>query len=65
VLSLLDARFNADGKVQDGVAFTAVNDTVGNLTTLASGLNSQSLVIFGGKLESETITKAATSLKHL
>ena len=54
VLSLLDARFNADGKVQDGVAFTAVNDTVGNLTTLASGLNSQSLVIFGGKLESET-----------
>lgn len=54
VRGLLDPRFNADGKVQDGVAFTALNDTVGNLSTLASALNSQSLVIFGGKLETET-----------
>ncbi len=54
VRGLLDPRFNADGRVQDGVAFTALNDTVGNLSTLASALNSQSLVIFGGKLETET-----------
>jgi hypothetical protein len=51
---LLDPRFNADGKVLDGVAFTALNDTVGNLSTLASALNSQSLVIIGGQSETET-----------
>lgn len=49
----LDPRFNADGVVLDGVGFTALNDTLGNLTSLASALNSQSLVIFGGKLENE------------
>lgn len=53
VRNLLDARFNADGKVLDGVAFTAKNDTYANLVTLGDGLNSQSLVIFGGKQISE------------
>ena len=54
VRNLLDARFNVDGKVLDGVAFTAINDTLGNLSTLASALNSESLVIIGGKAETET-----------
>lgn len=54
VRGLLDPRFNADGKVQDGVAFTALNDTLSNLSTLATALNSQSLVIIGGKQETET-----------
>jgi len=54
VRALLDPRFNADGKVLDGVAFTAINDTFGNLNTLGGGLNSQSLVVFGGKQETET-----------
>ena len=54
VRALLDPRFNADGRVLDGVAFTAKNDTSGNLSTLASALNSQSLVIVGGKQETET-----------
>jgi len=54
VTTLLDARFNADGKVLDGVAITAVNDTLANLSALATPLNSQSLVIIGGKQESET-----------
>lgn len=54
VRALLDPRFNADGQVLDGVAFTAINDTAGNLDTLATALNSESLVIIGGKLESET-----------
>lgn len=52
--AFLDPRFNADGIVLDGVGFTALNDTVGNLSTLASALNSESLVIFGGKAETET-----------
>ena len=54
VRTLLDARFNADGKVLDGVAFTGLDDTLSNLSTLASALNSQSLVIIGGKAETET-----------
>lgn len=54
VRTLLDPRFNADGKVLDGVAFTAINDTLSNLSSLASPLNSQSLVIFGGNQETET-----------
>ena len=54
VLALLDPRFNADGRVLDGVAITAKNDTPGNLSTLALALNSQSLVIVGGKQETET-----------
>jgi phage tail sheath gpL-like len=54
VRALLDPRFNADGQVLDGVAFTATNDTLSNLSALGTPLNSQSLVILGGKLESET-----------
>lgn len=54
VRALLDPRFNADGKVQDGVAFTALADTVSNLKTLAAALNSQSLLIIGDQLETET-----------
>lgn len=53
----LDPLFNADGVVLDGVGFTAVNDTFSNLSLLATPLNSQSLVIFGGKLETETSYK--------
>ena len=54
VRSFLDGRFPVDGRVLDGVAFTAINDSVANLSTLGSGLNSQSLVMIGGKLETET-----------
>lgn len=52
--SFLDPRFNADGVVLDGVGFTALNDTLSNLSALATPLNSQSLVIFGGQQETET-----------
>ncbi len=54
VLALLDPRFNSDGKVQDGVAFTALADTVSNLKTLGDALNSQSLLIIGDQSETET-----------
>jgi len=49
--AFLDPRFNADGAVLDGVGFTANNATFSNLISLGDGLNSQSLVIFGGKQE--------------
>lgn len=52
--TLLDARFNADGSVLDGVGFTALADTVSNLKVLGAALNSQSLVILGDQKETET-----------
>ena len=52
--TLLDARFNADGSVLDGVGFTALADTVSNLKVLGAALNSQSLVIIGDQKETET-----------
>ena len=52
--TLLDARFNADGKVLDGVGFTALADTVSNLKILGAALNSESLVIIGDQQETET-----------
>ena len=55
--SFLDPRFNADGAVLDGVGFTAINDTFANLVSLGDGLNSQSLLIFGGSQESDDTLK--------
>lgn len=52
--TLLDARFNADGSVLDGVGFTALADSVSNLKVLGAALNSQSLVIIGDRQETET-----------
>jgi phage tail sheath gpL-like len=51
LLAFLDPRFNADGAVLDGVGFTATNATFSNLGSLGDGLNSQSLLIIGGKQE--------------
>lgn len=52
--TLLDARFNADGNVLDGVGFTALADTVSNLKVLGAALNSESLLIIGDNKETET-----------
>ena len=52
--TLLDARFNADGNVLDGVGFTALADTFANLKTLGAALNSESLLIIGDQTEVET-----------
>lgn len=51
--SFLDPRFNADGVILDGAGFTAINDTYANLISLGDPLNSQPLVVFGGKQETE------------
>ncbi len=52
--TFLDARFNSSNSVLDGVGFTTVHDSLSNITTDVSTHNSQSLVYFGDKLESET-----------
>lgn len=62
ILALLDARFNIDNNVLDGRLITAQSDTKSNLTTLADGYNSQSLVIFGDKLVDTDTRKGAAIL---
>jgi len=47
ITDVLDARFNSDNAIMDGVAFMALDDTVSNLNTFASGKNSKALVLIG------------------
>ena len=46
----LDTRFNVQNDILDGVFVAYKADTVANLKTLASGLNSQSALIIGDKV---------------
>lgn len=45
VKDFLDARFNTTNDVQDGMAIVSISDTVSNLNTTLTALNSQSLAI--------------------
>lgn len=54
VRTFLDARFNVVNDVLDGVAFTSKTDTLANLQSTYGALNSQSLVVVGDELISET-----------
>lgn len=45
VKTFLDARFNTTNDIQDGVAIVSIADTVSNLNTTLTALNSQSLAI--------------------
>lgn len=60
VTDLLEARFNADGQVLDGQAFTAKNDSYANLGTYGSALNLRTLTVFADKVESETNYKGGS-----
>lgn len=62
--TLLDARFNADNKVLDGVGFTSSVDTLGNHLTRLNALNSQSLVDFADKTTDETLFKGPAQLEY-
>lgn len=61
--TLLDARFNVDNRVQDGIGITGSQDSLSNHTTLLDALNSQSLTYLTDKLESETSYKAAAQFE--
>ena len=47
ITSVLDARYNSDNAIMDGVAFMAMDDTVSNINTFALGKNSKALVLMG------------------
>lgn len=51
---VLDARFNVTNNVMDGVAIQGYSDTLSNLKTYVSTLNSQSLVVCGQSTVSTT-----------
>lgn len=59
VTELLDARWNANGPVADGVAFTAAVDTYANIVTLlaTADKNSLALVTIVDEVQSETSYK--------
>jgi len=49
-LTLLDGRWNIDNKVLDGIMIYGATDTLANLKTKLSSVNSQNLIVFGNKL---------------
>lgn len=57
VEALLNARFNVTNDVMDGVAVQTLVDTLANLETATSTLNSASLVIVGNKAVSRSLVK--------
>lgn len=63
VQDLLDARFNASNAVLDGVAMQVKVDTLSNLKSYISALNSQSVVIPVQKLISDDFNKGPATLE--
>lgn len=62
VETLLEARFNTTNDILDGVAIQVKSDTLANLKTYANQ-NSQSIVIPGVKVISETLFKGPATLE--
>lgn len=61
--TLLDARFNVDNLVQDGVGIAAIQDSLSNHLSRLGALNSQSLVEIVDKTEADTNYKAASQFE--
>lgn len=60
VTDLLDARFNVNGKVLDGVAVSSLTDTFANLGTALDAENSESLIINNNKIVADTLYKGSS-----
>lgn len=63
LLTLLDARFNADNKVLDGIGITAARDSLANHLTALGLLNSESLTYIVDKTEADTLYKAGAQFE--
>ncbi len=61
----LNSRFNTENAIMDGVAFQVKADTLSNLKTYVSALNSQSLVIPGIKTMDLADRKGSATLEML
>lgn len=64
VKDFLDDRFNVTNGVLDGRAILTQTDTLSNLQTEGNNHNSQSLVIFGDKVISESLWEGPAMLEY-
>lgn len=62
---LLDARFNVTNKIMDGVVFQGQADTLANLKSYVSTLNSQSIVVTGQKVAATATRKGPATPEML
>ena len=63
LLTLLDARFNADNKVLDGIGITAASDSLANHLTALATFNSESLTYITDKTEADSLYKASAQFE--
>lgn len=63
LLSLLDARFNVDNKVQDGIGITCMHDSLSNHLSLLGALNSESLTYITDKTEDDADYKGSAQME--
>lgn len=61
--TFLDARFNVDNDILDGVGFISKTDTLSNLTSTYGALNTRTLVVDGDKTISETNYKGPSVIE--
>lgn len=63
VTTFLDARFNVDNRILDGVAITSITDTLANLKTTGNAEDTQTLVILGNQTVSESLYTGSSILE--
>lgn len=63
VQTLLDARWNPDGAIEDGVALTVLVDTLANLQTAGETPNSESITIIGFNSINDTLSKGSSMVE--
>ncbi len=63
VKDFLDARFNVNNRIQDGIAVTAQTDTLGNLLSTLGALNSASIIYMCDKTTSTDTQKGAAQVE--
>lgn len=63
IRSVLDARFNVDNKVLDGIGITAKQDSLANHLALLGALNSESLTYITDKAESDADYKGPAQME--
>jgi len=59
----LDARFNVNNEILDGVGLIAKTDSLANILTLGNAQNSKSLTVFGNKVLDDTNHKGGSMLE--
>ena len=64
LITFLDARWNVNNAIRDGVAVLCKTDTYANLITLGGTLNSKGLVVFGDKALTDADHKSSANAEQ-